>query len=151
MEEFRDFEEFIKLLNEFKVEYLIVGGYAVTFHSRPRFTEDLDIWVNNSIRNSKKLFNALNKFGFGNLSINENDFTKKDLVLQLGYRPVRIDILTSIEGVKFREAYRKRKSGLFYNKVNADYINLKDLVKNKLSTNRDKDKEAVSWIKNSKL
>lgn len=150
MEEYQDFEEFIRLLNEHKVEYLIVGGYAVTFHSKPRFTEDLDIWVNNTRRNAGKLHKALGKFGFGNININKNDFTKKDLVLQLGYRPVRIDILTSIENLKFTDAFRNKESGLFYNKVKANYINLEDLMKNKLSVNRDKDKEALEWIKASK-
>lgn len=150
MEEFQDFEEFIKLLNEFKVEYLIVGGYAVTFHSKPRFTEDLDVWINNSRKNSKKLCKALEKFGFGNLKIDENDFTKDDMIIQLGYRPVRIDILTTIENVNFRDAFKNKVSGLFYNKVNANYINLDDLVKNKKSTNREKDKDALKWIQASK-
>lgn len=102
MEEYQDFEEFINLLNKHKVEYMIVGGYAVTFHSRPKFTEDLDVWINKTKKNAKRVFNALTEFGFGNIDIKIDDFTKENLILQLGYKPVRIDILTSIEGVTFK-------------------------------------------------
>lgn len=146
MEEYQDFEEFISLLNKHKVEYLIVGGYAVTFHSRPRFTEDIDVWVNRTKKNSKRVFKALEEFGFGNIDIKPEDFTKEGLILQLGYRPVRIDILTSIEGVKFSEAYKSKRTDLFYGRVNANYINLELLFKNKKTVNRKKDKEAIEWI-----
>src|SRR5205809_82519 len=128
MEEYQDFEEFISLLNKFKVEYLIIGGYAITFHSRPKFTEDLDVWVNKTKANSIRIFNALSEFGFGNIDIKSEDFTKEDLVLQIGYKPVRIDILTSIAGIKFSTAYKKRVKGLFYGKVEANYIDLTSLV-----------------------
>lgn len=146
MEEYQDFEEFINLLNKHKVEYMIVGGYAVTFHSRPRFTEDLDVWINKTKKNSRRIFNALEEFGFGNIDIKIEDFTKDNLILQLGYKPVRIDILTSIEGVKFSEAYKTKSEALFYGKVNANYINLDNLLKNKKTVNRRKDKEAIDWI-----
>ncbi len=146
MEEYQDFEEFINLLNKHKVEYLIVGGYAVTFHSRPRFTEDLDVWINKTKKNSKRIFEALEEYGYGNIDIKIEDFTKDNLVLQLGYRPVRIDILTSIEGVRFSKAYKSREKGLFYGKINADYINLENLLINKASVDRKKDKEAIDWI-----
>lgn len=149
MEEYQDFEEFISLLNKYRVEYLIVGGYAVTFHSRPKFTEDLDIWVNKTKNNALKTYKALADFGFANRDITPSDFTKDDLILQLGFRPVRIDILTSIEGVRFKKAYKNKVQGLFYNKVKADYINLDDLVLNKKSVNRRKDKEALEWLKDS--
>lgn len=150
MEQFQDFEEFINLLNKHKVEYLIVGGYAVTFHSRPRFTEDLDIWVNKTRTNAKRVFKALQEFGFGNINISADDFTKEGQILQLGYRPVRIDILTSIEGVKFPEAYKAKKTDLFYGNIKANYINILHLKKNKETVNRKKDKEAISWLKQNK-
>lgn len=150
MEEFQDFEEFINLLNKHKVEYLIVGGYAVTFHSRPKFTEDLDVWINKTKLNSKRIFAALEEFGYGNIKIEVDDFTKDGLILQLGYRPVRIDILTSIEGVKFSEAYETKVTDLFYGRVNANYIDLDNLIKNKKKVNRRKDKEAIDWINDNR-
>lgn len=149
MEEYQDFEEFISLLNKHKVEYLIVGGYAVTFHSRPKLTEDLDIWVNKTRLNSKRVYKVLEEFGFGTINVEQNDFTKDEMILQLGYKPVRIDILTSIEGIRFPEAYKNRKSGLFYKRISANYLDLDSLVKNKKLVKRRKDKEAIEWLKDS--
>lgn len=149
MDEYQDFEEFISLLNKHKVEYLIVGGYAVTFHSRPRFTEDLDVWINKTKKNSKRIFEALEEFGYGNIDIKIDDFTKENLILQLGYKPVRIDILTTIEGVRFSKAYKTKKTALFYGKISANYIDLDNLLINKCTVNRSKDKEALEWIKDN--
>lgn len=77
-----DFKEFIELLNAHKVKYLIVGGYAVGFHSRPKFTNDLDIWVDNSAENAEKVLTVLKVFGFGELNIGIEDLTSPDRVVQ---------------------------------------------------------------------
>lgn len=149
MEEYQDFEEFLRLLEKHKVEYLIVGGYAVTFHSRPRLTEDLDIWINRSKSNSKKIFEALKEFWFGKIDLEPKDFMEKELILQIGYKPVRIDILTNIDGLKFEDAYKKSIKGLFYGKVNARYLDKESLIKNKTLAGRRKDFEAINWIADS--
>ena len=149
MEEFQDFEEFISLLNKHKVEYLIVGGYAVTFHSRPRLTEDLDIWINRTKSNSKRIFLAVKEFWFGKIDLKPEDFMKEELILQLGYQPVRIDILTSIQGLSFNEAFKNSIEGLFYGKVNARYLDKESLIKNKTLAGRRKDFEGINWIQDS--
>jgi len=138
MELNQDFKEFIQLLNEKQVEYLVVGGYAVAFHGYPRYTGDIDIWVAISKENAEKVMQVLKDFGFGSLGISEEDFLKQDLVIQLGYEPIRIDILTSLTALSFAECYD------FAVLANLDdllvkFINLENLKKNKLATGRQKD------------
>lgn len=138
MELNQDFKEFIQLLNEKQVEYLVVGGYAVAFHGYPRYTGDIDIWVAISKENAEKVMQVLKDFGFGSLAISEEDFLKQDLVIQLGYEPIRIDILTSLTALSFAECYD------FAVLANLDdllvkFINLENLKKNKLATGRQKD------------
>lgn len=133
-----DFKEFIELLNSKKVEYLIVGGYAVGFHGRPRYTGDLDFWVAISIENAHKLKVALDEFGFSSFGLEDADFLKEDVVIQLGYEPVRIDILTSVTGLNFKDCY-ERKVRAIIDEVEIDFIHLNDLKRNKTSTGRAKD------------
>ena len=93
MEIYQDFEELLELLKKNKVEYLIIGGYAIYIHSRPKYTKDIDIWINPTKKNAQKMLKVLNEFGTGNLEIILDDLTNKDLIIQLGYEPVRIDIV----------------------------------------------------------
>jgi predicted nucleotidyltransferase len=146
MEEYPDFEEFLKLLNENRVQYLIIGGYAVTFHSSPRFTEDLDVWINNTKSNARKVFKALSSFGFGNIDIRESDLTNEKMIIQLGFKPVRIDVLCGIEGLKFSEAYKRKTMGNFFNVKNVPYISYRDLEISKIFAGRSKDKDALKWL-----
>jgi hypothetical protein len=139
MEEYQDFKEFIKLLIDKKVEYLIVGGFAVTFHSREKFTQDIDIWIKKTKSNARKIFSALKEFGFGNIDLNEEDFLKPGFVLQLGYPPNRIDIMTDLEGIKFADAYKKSKPGIIFKKLEVRYLSYDDLLKNKQMVGRPKD------------
>jgi hypothetical protein len=133
-----DFKEFIELLNSKKVEYLIVGGYAVGFHGRPRYTGDLDFWVAISKANAHKLKEALDEFGFSSFGLEESDFLKEDVVIQLGYEPVRIDILTTVTGLNFVDCY-KRKVTAVIDSVEVYFIHLDDLKRNKTMTGRAKD------------
>ena len=107
----KDFNEFLKLLNYHKVKYVIVGAHAVGVHSRPRATGDLDILVRVTITNAKKIMKVLNDFGFGSAGLTSDDFLKKDEIIQLGYEPVRIDILTSISGVNWNEVWKNKVKG----------------------------------------
>lgn len=135
----KDFEEFIGLLNEQQVEYLIVGAYAVSFHARPRNTGDIDFFIRNTEINIERLLKVLDKFGFGELNLSYNDFKGDDRILQLGYEPVRIDIMTGISGLTFKEAYKDKKIGeLGTQKVN--FISIDDLITNKRASNRMRDK-----------
>jgi hypothetical protein len=133
-----DFKEFIGLLNENKVKYLIVGGYAVGFHGYPRYTKDLDIWILVSIENAANVLNALRQFGFGSVGLTEEDFLKPEDFVQLGYPPNRIDIVMSCDGIEFETAYQSKIV------VNADeveicFIDIENLKKNKKASGRPQD------------
>lgn len=104
----KDFKEFIELLNGHSVRYLIVGGYAVAFHGYPRYTKDLDVWIALSPENADKIIKALEEFGFGSLGLKTQDFLEKDQIVQLGYPPNRIDILTTLKGIRFEDCYKER-------------------------------------------
>lgn len=135
----KDFKEFVGLLNANKVEFLVVGAYAVGFYGYVRFTGDLDIWVNPEIENGQRLLKALSDFGFGSLSgLSVEDFTKEDSVVQLGYPPFRIDLMTSVSGLKFRECYSKRENSVI-DGTTIPFLDLNSLKINKASTNRQKD------------
>lgn len=134
----KDFEEFFGLLNENDVQYLVVGGYAYAIHAEPRFTKDLDIFIRRDTDNARKVMNVLREFGFGSLELSEEDFLDPDRVIQLGNPPYRIDILTSISGVEFDEAWDNLKSGKYGNEK-ANFIGKKELRKNKKATGRKSD------------
>ncbi len=104
----QDFKEFIQFLNDNYVRYLVVGGYAVALHGHPRYTKDIDIWIEISPENATNLLNALEQFGFGSLGLQLEDFLSQGQIIQLGYPPNRIDLLTSIDGVNFADCYPSR-------------------------------------------
>lgn len=97
-----DFKEFIALLNAHQVNYLIVGGYAVGFHSRPRFTQDIDFWIEARPDNARRISSFLKDFGFGELNLGLSDLPHPDRIIQLGYAPLWIDIITDLSGVDFK-------------------------------------------------
>jgi predicted nucleotidyltransferase len=134
------YRELLQLLNEFEVEYLIVGGFAVMKYGEPRYTKDLDVWVSNSAQNSFRLVGALKKFGapLEQDGITPETFTEKQVVYQIGIAPVRIDILTAITGVEFPDAWRKRVASTFFG-VPVHFISLGDLVANKQALGRSSD------------
>lgn len=133
-----DFRELLVLLNEHKVEYLIVGGYALAFHGAPRFTGDIDIFVQPTSHNAARVLEALAIFGFRFPNLTPNDFEKPNKVVQLGLPPVRIDIITSISGVSWEEAASAREPGTFGD-VSVYYIGRREYIKNKRSAGRKKD------------
>jgi len=142
----KDFEEFIRLLNYHKVKYLIVGAYALSYYTFPRNTGDIDFFIDNSELNAKKLIKVLNDFGFEDMGLKKEDFTKPDSVIQLGFAPVRIDLLTSISGINFKEAFKNRvKAKLGNEKVY--FISKPDLVKNKIAAGRSKDLLDIEQLK----
>jgi len=100
-----DFKDLLRLLNEEKVNYLIAGGYAVIYHSQPRYTKDLDVWIKPSLENAKKLMRVFAKFGIPLMGLSEDDFAVKGTQLNLGAEPNQIDLLTVIPGLEFDEAW----------------------------------------------
>ncbi len=135
----RDFKEFIKSLNDSGVRYLVVGGYAVALHGHPRYTKDIDIWIDLSLDNSERIIDALNQFGFGSLGLKREDFLEADVIIQLGYPPNRIDILTTLTGVDFEDCYSSRTLVKIDGET-ISFIDLENLKKNKASTGRSQDK-----------
>jgi predicted nucleotidyltransferase len=140
----------LQLLNEFEVEYLIVGGYAVMKYGEPRYTKDLDVWVHNSPQNSLRMLGALKKFGapLEHDGITAETFTDKQVVYQIGIAPVRIDILTQITGVEFTAAWRQRVKSAFFG-VPVHVISLDDLTANKRALGRTSDLKQLKQIRKS--
>jgi hypothetical protein len=138
MEVQKDFKRLLELLNGHKVEYMIVGAYALAFHGAPRFTGDIDIFVHLSPENAQKILSALADFGFGSLNLTINDFQNPDSVVQLGVPPVRIDIITSITGVTWEEANKGKIKGLYGN-VPVCFLGREQYIINKRATGRKKD------------
>jgi predicted nucleotidyltransferase len=134
----KDFLEFLSLLNQHGVEYLIIGGHAMAAHDRPRYTGDMDIWVNPTVENAERVVAAITDFGFGSLGVTKEDFLTDKYFVQLGYEPVRIDITADISGVKFNEAYPKRKM-INVQGLHVPFIGIHDLIANKLSSAREQD------------
>ena len=134
----KGFSEFIALLNTHEVHYLVVGGFAFSFYAEPRFTRDIDFLIDISTRNTEKLLRALDEFGFGSIGLKAEDFQQPGRTVQLGHDPIRIDILTSIEGVTFGEAWCNRVEGRYGNHL-VYFISKKDLIRNKPTLGRTRD------------
>ena len=134
----KDFREFVELLNARGVEYLVVGGYALAAHGHPRATGDIDFWINKASANVAKLLQVLDDFGFASLGLTEADLVKDDAVIQLGYPPARIDLMTAIDGVLFEECFSRRQIATLGG-VPLSLIDIDDFRANKRATGRLKD------------
>ena len=134
----KDFEEFIELLNKHNVQYMIVGAYALALYAKPRNTGDIDIFLSRTEANANLMLIVLKEFGFESAGISKEDFLTEGRIIQLGVSPVRIDIINSIDGVSFAEAY-ERVENVRFGDTKANFISKEDLIKNKLSSNRKKD------------
>jgi len=138
MEAQKDFEELLKLFNGHKVEYIIVGAYALAFHGVPRFTGDIDVLVHPSPGNAERILSALADFGFGSLGLTAEEFKTPNYVVQLGVPPVRIDIITSITGVSWEEADQGKIRGR-YGGVSVYFLGKDQYIANKRAIGRKKD------------
>lgn len=134
----QDFKEFIQLLNDNQVRYLVVGGYAVALHGYPRFTKDIDIWIDLAPANAERIISALEQFGFGSLGLVEQDFLEADTIIQLGYPPRRIVLLTTLSGVDFDQCFTV-KVVVDMDGLPINFIDLENLKKNKRATGRAQD------------
>ena len=133
-----DFSEFLRLLNAYRVSYLIVGGYAVGFHGHPRATADIDIWVPRRADTAQQLMIVLEAFGFDVPQLSTNIFLKPDQVIRMGVPPVRIELLTSIDGVEFDACYARAVQTTLGD-VGVRMIGLDDLKTNKRAAGRHQD------------
>ncbi len=134
----KDFKEFAELLTSNSVEYLIVGGYALAAYGHPRYTGDLDFWIGSDPGNAQRVLSVLEQFGFGSLGVSQADLTTPERVIQLGYPPRRIDLLTSIDGVEFEPCYA-RKVDVDVDGVTLHFISLEDFKLNKRAAGRHQD------------
>ncbi len=133
-----DFRDVLELFNEHKVDYLIVGGYALAFHGAPRYTGDIDIFVRSDQDNAQRVMKALDAFGFGSVGLKTEDFQYPDKVVQLGVPPVRIDIVTSVTNVSWETAASNRVEDK-YGDVAVHYIGRNEFISNKRAIGRKKD------------
>ncbi len=134
----QDFKEFVRSLNDNSVRYLVIGGYAVAFHGHPRYTKDLDVWIELSQANAERMIKALEQFGFASLGLQEKDFLDSNQIIQLGYPPYRIDILTELVGVNFESCYSEKITTTI-DGVQVNFIGLKNLKENKKAVGRLQD------------
>lgn len=144
----KDFEELFAFFNARKVKILIVGGYAVAFHAKPRFTKDIDLWVEPTPKNAERVLAALSDFGFGSLSLAVEDFTQPGRIVQLGRPPNRIDLMTTVQGLTFEAAWQGRVEGR-YGGERVFYLGRSDLMRNKELVARPQDQADLEWLRSS--
>jgi glycine cleavage system aminomethyltransferase T len=145
-----DFKEFVESFVANDVRFLIVGGYAVAVHGLPRYTGDLDAWIWVSPQNAERVLRSLEAFGFSELGLTKDDFLKPDSVIQLGYPPYRIDILTAIEGVEFDDAWSRRLI-VAVDDLEVPFIGRDDLLANKRAAGRPQDIADVARLTEQEL
>lgn len=144
-----DYKEMLQLLLEERVDFIIVGAYALGAHGYPRATGDIDIWIKPDDNNSLKVYKALSKFGAPLEQINIDDFSKEGVIFQIGVIPRRIDIISKIDGVTYEEA-DKDKLVVEVEGLKLPVISLNKLIKNKMSTGREKDAFDIKTLKKKK-
>ena len=139
----KDLREFVELLNSKRIKYLLVGGYDVAYHGLPRYTEDIDFFIEISLENAMLVAAAVNQFGFPEFK--PEDFRQPETVIQLGRAPNRVDLLTSVTAVSFEEAW-KTKIQTHLDSLPVWVISKELLVRNKLATARPQDLADVKRI-----
>ena len=140
-----DFKEFLKLLNSTEVKYLLIGGYAVGYHGYPRTTADMDIWVAISVENAAKLVDVFRRFGLQDAKLTAGLFLHRGKIIRMGVPPMRIEVLTAIDGVSFAQCYAAREVVTLDGQT-VNLISLRDLRKNKRSSGRHKDLDDLEHL-----
>lgn len=140
-----DFIALLKLFDKHEVKYCVVGAFAVAFHAIPRYTKDLDLLVEPDLENGRRIVSGLREFGFSSLKLSAQDFARPGCTIQLGYEPVRIDLITSIEGCAFPQVWKGKVRGSF-GPLTVNYIGRADLIKNKRAADRDRDREDLRLL-----
>ena len=141
----QDFRDFLRLLNDHDVEYLLIGGYAVTYHGYVRSTLDMDVWVGVSESNAEKMVKVMEAFGFTGGDVSPQLFLSEKSMIRMGVPPLRLEILTGISGVRFEDCYRNRIVDTV-DGVEASLISLQDLRRNKKASGRLKDLTDLEYL-----
>lgn len=144
-----DFKELLQLFNASHVEYLIVGGYAVIEYTEPRYTKDLDIWVRAEPTNAERVFASLAHFGAPLADMSAADFAEEGFVFQIGAAPVRVDILMSVSGISFSDAWNNRVA-IDFDGLPVWIIALQDLITTKRAAGRPQDLQDVSSLERAR-
>ncbi len=133
-----DYRDLFKALSRYNVAYLVVGAYAVAYYAEPRFTKDLDIWVNPELENAQRLYKAMKEFGAPLRGVHPEDFTERKMLYQIGVAPIRIDILMDVAGIPFEQAWTRRKRSR-YGDIPINILGIKDLITSKKRFKREQD------------
>ncbi len=133
-----DYKEFLKLLNEHEVEYLLIGGYAVGYYGYPRYTGDMNFWIAVNPANAKRMVEVMRAFGFDSPELTPELFQNEKLILRMGVEPYRLEVMTRIDGVEFSDCYSRRVIAEI-DGVKVNLISLGDLKRNKQASRRLKD------------
>lgn len=133
-----DFKEILKIFNDYQVKYLVVGGYAVIKYAEPRYTKDIDLWISADKENAIAVYQALRAFGAPLTGLMEDDFAREGYFYQMGVAPVRVDILMSIPGLKFAQAW-ERRAIVDFDGVMVPFISKQDLITSKIAAGRPQD------------
>ncbi len=133
-----DYEDLFKIFNSHGIKFLLVGGQAVIYYTEPRYTKDIDLWVIQEKNKASSVYKALREFGAPLKGISKEDFENKNLIIQLGVAPVRIDILLNMDGIHYRKAWKNRKQVL-YGKTPVQILSVKDLITVKKKAGRPQD------------
>lgn len=144
-----DWTDLLSLLNASRAKYLLVGGHAVSHHSNPRFTADLDVWIERAPVNAKRVWKALAQFGAPQHLFSLQDLLSIDKIIQIGVEPRRIDVLTGVSGLRFADAWKRRVAGEFGG-TPTTYISKADLIRNKLASGRPQDLLDVVTLERAK-
>ncbi len=142
----KDYKEMLQILSNNKVRFLVVGAYAMGAYGYPRATGDFDIWVEASSENSEKIYQSLSEFGAPLSELTKTTFYKEGIVFQIGVAPRRIDIITKIDGVDFKKAYSDKQE-IDIEDIKIPFLSKEDLIKNKESTGREKDKLDAKYLR----
>jgi predicted nucleotidyltransferase len=133
-----DLTDLLKLFNDNGVRYLVIGGHAVVQYTEPRYTKDLDLWISANPANAKAVYKALREFGAPLAGLTENDFSEEGYFYQMGVPPMRVDVLMSIPGLEFEEAWQRR-AVVDFDGLAVLFISKPDLIKAKLASGRPQD------------
>ena len=144
-----DFRDLLEALNAAEAEYLVVGGFAVGVHTEPRYTKDLDVWVNNSPENAPKVLEALRLFGGPTGSLTAEDLTEEDAFYQIGVEPVRVDLILTLRPLTFTESWKTR-TVFKIDGVPINFISIDDLIKNKEASGRPRDLVDANTLRKKK-
>lgn len=135
----QDYEDLFRTLNAYKIKYLVVGAHAVVFYTQPRFTKDMDVWIPSELNESKRVYDALKTYGAPLRELTPESFADRDIILQIGVPPVRIDIMTAVPGLSAQEAWKRRAKSR-YGRTSIHMLSLPDTIKRKEAAGRIQDK-----------